>query len=232
MRPRSQLAQQSIRAGAALRPRRMELRHLASAREHVHVRTEGSVWNDDHRHSRRGVAVERPMPSGRSRRPSICCIATTAPRGSSSSNICCCGRGRTGAGRPVPVASRRRRTARERDPYSQRISFVFPSGYARDFSLPRDTAPTTPVTPDRFRDPEFRRHAERVIQQACPAHLMPTMYWVDQAGARDAGLARELRHVGAALFRLAGYRAHSRRAGRHGRCRASGAGGGAQCNCQ
>lgn len=67
---------------------------------------------------------------------------------------------------------------RERDPYSQRISFVFPSGYARNFS--DDTAPATPVTPDRFRDPEFRRHAERVIQQACPAHVRPTTYWVDQ----------------------------------------------------
>ncbi len=67
---------------------------------------------------------------------------------------------------------------RERDPYSQRISFVFPSGYARDFS--DETVPATPVTPDRFRDPEFRRHAERVIQQACPAHLRPTTYWVDQ----------------------------------------------------
>ena len=71
--------------------------------------------------------------------------------------------------------------ARERDPYSQRISLVFPSGYARDFSLARETAPITPVTPDRFRDPEFRSHAERVIQQACPAHLMPTVYWVDQS---------------------------------------------------
>jgi hypothetical protein len=69
----------------------------------------------------------------------------------------------------------------EPDPYSQRISLVFPSGYARDFSLPRRTAPTTPVTPDRFRDPEFRNHAERAIQQACPAHMMPTVYWVDRA---------------------------------------------------
>jgi hypothetical protein len=73
--------------------------------------------------------------------------------------------------------------ARERDPYSQRISLVLPSGYARDFSLPRSTAPLTPVTPDRFRDPEFRSHAERVIQQWCPAHLMPTVFWVDQSAA-------------------------------------------------
>lgn len=73
------------------------------------------------------------------------------------------------------------KTARERDPYSQRISFVFPSGYSRNFSLPRRTAPLTETTPDRFRDPEFRNHAERTIQQACPAHLIPTVYWVDQA---------------------------------------------------
>jgi hypothetical protein len=68
--------------------------------------------------------------------------------------------------------------AHERDPYSQRISFVFPSGYARNFG--DATVRATPVTPDRFRDPELRRHAERVIRQACPAHLRPTVYWVDQ----------------------------------------------------
>jgi hypothetical protein len=72
-------------------------------------------------------------------------------------------------------------TTRERDPYSQRISLVFPSGYARDFSLPRRTAPTTPFTPDRFRDPEFRNYAQSAIEQACPAHVMPTVYWVDRA---------------------------------------------------
>ena len=71
----------------------------------------------------------------------------------------------------------------ERDPYSHRISLVFPSGHARDFSGPRALAPTTPVTPDRFRDPEFRNYAERVIRQACPAHLMPTVYWVDRSSA-------------------------------------------------
>lgn len=70
--------------------------------------------------------------------------------------------------------------ARERDPYSQRISVILPSGYARDFALPHQSAPVTPATPDRFRDLEFRRHAERMIQQACPAHLMPTIYWVDR----------------------------------------------------
>jgi hypothetical protein len=66
----------------------------------------------------------------------------------------------------------------ESDPYSQRISLVFPSGYTSDFSVPRNRVPTTP---DRFRDLEFRNHAERVIQQACPAHLRPTVYWVDRA---------------------------------------------------
>ena len=83
------------------------------------------------------------------------------------------------AGQPflsLPVGE----AARERDPYSHRISIVFPSGNARDFSLPHDSAPLTPVSPDRFRDPEFRRHAEQVIRQSCPAHLMPTIFWVDR----------------------------------------------------
>ena len=71
-------------------------------------------------------------------------------------------------------------TTAERDPYSQRISLVFPSGLARDFALPHETAPTTNTTPDRFRDPEFRRHVELMVQRACPAHLLPTIYWVDR----------------------------------------------------
>jgi hypothetical protein len=71
----------------------------------------------------------------------------------------------------------------EPDPYSQRVSIVFPSGYLRNFALNSKTE----VTPDRFHDPEFRHHAERVIQQACPAHLMPTVYWVDQATPEAPG---------------------------------------------
>ena len=47
----------------------------------------------------------------------------------------------------------------ERDPYSQRLSLIFPSGYGRDFS-PDASDPETKheVPPHRFRDPEFRRH--------------------------------------------------------------------------
>jgi hypothetical protein len=77
-------------------------------------------------------------------------------------------------------------TARERDPYSQRLSLILPSGYARNFS--DNTVPSLPVTPHRFRDPEFRRHAERMGQQACPAHLLLSIYWVDRQipGTPDA----------------------------------------------
>jgi len=69
------------------------------------------------------------------------------------------------------------------DPYSQRLSLIFPSGFARDFSLDDGdggTGPRTETTPHRFRDPEFRRHAERTVRQACPAHLLPAIYWVDR----------------------------------------------------
>ena len=68
----------------------------------------------------------------------------------------------------------------EADPYSQRLSFILPSGWARDFTQPHATAPTTPLAPDRFRDAELRGHVERTIQQACPAHLMPSIFWVDR----------------------------------------------------
>ncbi len=78
---------------------------------------------------------------------------------------------------------------RERDPYSQRLTLVFPSGWARDFALPPATAPRLPVAPHRFRDPEFRRHAERMVRQSCPAHLLPIILWVDQDLAGAPALA-------------------------------------------
>jgi hypothetical protein len=71
-------------------------------------------------------------------------------------------------------------TARERDPYSQRISLVLPSGFARDFSLTPATATLIKTTPDRFREPEFRRHFAGMVGRDCPAHLSPTIYWVDR----------------------------------------------------
>lgn len=70
-------------------------------------------------------------------------------------------------------------TERARDPYSHRLMFVFPSGYARDFS--DDSVAAQPVAPHRFRSTEFRRHAERTIRSSTPAHLAPHIYWVDQS---------------------------------------------------
>jgi hypothetical protein len=69
---------------------------------------------------------------------------------------------------------------RERDPYSQRLSLVLPSGFTRDFSQPTATAARTPVAPDRFRGGEFRRHLEGLLQRFSPAHLMPRIFWVDR----------------------------------------------------
>lgn len=68
----------------------------------------------------------------------------------------------------------------KRDPYSQQLSLVFPSGYARDFSVNSNPVSRVAAPPHRFRDPEFRRHTERIVQQACPAHLLPKIYWVDR----------------------------------------------------
>ncbi len=69
----------------------------------------------------------------------------------------------------------------ERDPYSHRLSLIFPSGYARDFSTGASNSDTRrDAPPHRFRELEFRHHVERIVQQACPAHLLPTVYWVDR----------------------------------------------------
>ena len=66
------------------------------------------------------------------------------------------------------------------DPYSFQITFVFPSGYTKDFDS------GTPFTlresqPDRYRDLEFRDYAERTIRKTCPAHILPAVIWLDHA---------------------------------------------------
>jgi hypothetical protein len=70
-------------------------------------------------------------------------------------------------------------TAALSDPYSQRLVIVLPSGWQRDVSVGGDSR--APARPHRFRDPEFRRHAERMIRQSCPAHIEPEIRWVDRA---------------------------------------------------
>lgn len=63
------------------------------------------------------------------------------------------------------------------DPYSFQITFVFPSGYARDFAGTEIRS----MQPDVFRDPEYRKHIEWQIRKACPSHLVPRILFVDRA---------------------------------------------------
>ena len=81
----------------------------------------------------------------------------------------------------LELPSEQSKTGWDQDPYSQQLSFIFPSGYGRDF-LTEASEPVVQrdVPPHRFRDREFRRHVERVVQQSCPAHLQPHIYWVDR----------------------------------------------------
>jgi hypothetical protein len=64
------------------------------------------------------------------------------------------------------------------DAYSFQLSFVFPSGYARDFAL--NVAPQ-PVQPEYYRDLEFRKYTEQQVRKACPAHILPRVIWLDAA---------------------------------------------------
>ncbi len=105
-------------------------------------------------------------------------------------------------------------TTAEQDPYSQRISLVFPSGRARNFALPHDTVPTTDTTPDRFRDSEFRRHVEAHGAARLPGAPAADYLLGGQAGARNHKLPRELRFIRRALLHVARHGADTRRHGR------------------
>ncbi|MBD2700759.1 hypothetical protein IC229_08930 [Spirosoma sp. BT702] len=63
------------------------------------------------------------------------------------------------------------------DPYSFQITLVFPSGYEHDFNVAN--ALPTPGLPHRFRQKDFRNYVEAVVQQECPAHIVPTIVWLD-----------------------------------------------------
>lgn len=63
--------------------------------------------------------------------------------------------------------------------YSFQVSLVFPSGFARDFSV--KSGPKQPVFPEHYSDPEFRKYAEQQVRKACPSHLFPRILWADIA---------------------------------------------------
>lgn len=73
----------------------------------------------------------------------------------------------------IPVLTSRK------DPYSFQITFVFPSGYEKNFN----TSPPgrQESRPNRFRDEEYRAYAENTIRKACPGHIFPSIMWVDRA---------------------------------------------------
>ncbi|HEY2725553.1 MAG TPA: hypothetical protein VGI61_00140, partial [Parafilimonas sp.] len=50
----------------------------------------------------------------------------------------------------------------KKDPYSFRLSFVFPNW------------------PARFADADFKRYIEKIIQRETPAHILAEIYWIDE----------------------------------------------------
>lgn len=68
------------------------------------------------------------------------------------------------------------------DPYSFRLTFMFPSGYARDFSSD-PIGDLVDDLPHRFRDLEFRTWMEKVIYKEVPAHMMVNIFWLDRDSA-------------------------------------------------
>jgi hypothetical protein len=64
------------------------------------------------------------------------------------------------------------------EPYSFQATFVFPSGYARNFAV--DSVHVA-AQPENYRDPELRKYTEQQIRKACPAHILPRVVWIDDA---------------------------------------------------
>jgi len=58
-----------------------------------------------------------------------------------------------------------------RDPYSLQISFVFPNW------------------PPRFTNPGFKAFIERTVREETPAHLIPTIHWLDESAWTDCKAA-------------------------------------------
>jgi len=67
----------------------------------------------------------------------------------------------------------------QKDPYSQQLSIVLPSGYARDFSLAESTR--QPAQPELYRSNEFKKYVEDQVRRHCPAEILPRVLWVDRA---------------------------------------------------
>lgn len=79
---------------------------------------------------------------------------------------------------PVNAAGEPLKEIKIDEPYSFQATFVFPSGYARNFAV--DSLPVT-TQPALYRDPEFRKYAEQQIRKGCPAHILPRVVWIDDA---------------------------------------------------
>lgn len=84
----------------------------------------------------------------------------------------------------IPISD----TQSVQDPYSHRLVLILPSGYERDFA--DDAAAPAAARPHRFRDPEFRRHAEGMVRQSCPAHILPQIRWVHRQAPGTAASDR------------------------------------------
>jgi hypothetical protein len=62
-------------------------------------------------------------------------------------------------------------SAQTKDPYSLRLSFVFPEDWPKRFKSPEDD-----LKKDRF-----KRFIEQTVREETPAHLIPTIHWLNES---------------------------------------------------
>ena len=78
------------------------------------------------------------------------------------------------------------------DPYSMRISIIFPSGFEKDFILNTDPIPSIP---SQFQNENFRNYLTRIIKEEIPAHILPYVFWLDYNVVADSANTPSLNNL-------------------------------------
>lgn len=82
----------------------------------------------------------------------------------------------SGAANPTPLEIPESDSLFAEDPYSMRISIIFPSGFERDFDNDTDSIP---IIPTQFQSEKFRKVVLGQINEETPAHILASVFWLD-----------------------------------------------------
>jgi len=65
------------------------------------------------------------------------------------------------------------------DPYSFRLTFIFPTGCDRNFAMELEDSKAAAEQPALFQDSYWKQFVEKTIRRETPAHIYPEIFWLD-----------------------------------------------------